>query len=98
LLGEVRERLTPRAVPLQLPIGREDEFTGIVDLIGQQTLKVVAYLPAPVDMPPVLGTVPHAKGAKGAGEIIERPAALRETRVPRPCRPIACLCYPRRAQ
>lgn len=155
VLGEVRERLTPRAVPLQLPIGLEGDFTGVVDLIGQQALiwrdgaddtevepipalmqervaaareslldticetdetlleqrlaghepdtealvaalrratiaselvpvlcgasrkrfgvqplldAVVAYLPAPVDMPPTLGTVPgHAE------EVIERP-------------------------
>ena len=155
VMGEVHERLTPHAVPLQLPIGREGEFTGVVDLIGQQALiwrdgaddpavepipasmqeqvasareslldiicetdetlleqrlagrepdaaalrgalrratitsklvpvlcgasrkrfgvqplldAVVAYLPAPVDMPPTLGTIPGR-----AGEIAERP-------------------------
>jgi elongation factor G len=154
VLGEVHDRLTPRAVPLQLPIGQEGEFTGVVDLISQQaliwrdgaddptvepipdamqdrvdsarqllldaicetsdallercldnepdvtTLKaalrqavingklvpvlcgasrnrigvqplldaVIDYLPAPVDMPPILGTVPGADD-----EIIERP-------------------------
>jgi elongation factor G len=160
VLGEVHERLTPNAVPLQLPIGREGEFAGVVDLLSQQALMwrdgaddpavepippamqaqvaaarqslldaicetddtlleqcleglepdaaaleaalrratvagrlvpvvcgasrnrigvqplldaIVAYLPAPVDMPPVLGTVPSATGAKGVGEIIERP-------------------------
>ena len=163
VLGEVRERLTPNAVPLQLPIGlacpefnrREGEFTGVVNLIGQQALvwrdgaddpavepipalmqervtaareslldticetdetlleqrlegrepdaavlraalrratiagklvpvlcgasrkrfgvqplldAVVAYLPAPVDMPPILGAVPGS-----ADEVLERP-------------------------
>ena len=155
VLGEVRERLTPHALPLQLPIGLEGEFTGVVDLLGQQALiwrdgeddpsvesippamqaqvtvareslldticetdetlleqrlegrepataalraalrratisgklvpvlcgasrqrigvqplldAVVAYLPAPVDMPPTLGSIPgHAE------EIVERP-------------------------
>ena len=155
VLGEVRERLTPHALPLQLPIGLEGEFTGVVDLLGQQALiwrdgeddpsvesippamqaqvtvareslldticetdetlleqrlegrepataalraalrratisgklvpvlcgasrqrigvqplldAVVAYLPAPVDMPPTLGTIPgHAE------EVVERP-------------------------
>lgn len=38
VLDEVRERLTPNAVPLQLPIGREGEFTGVVDLFSQQAL------------------------------------------------------------
>jgi elongation factor G len=38
VLGEVQERLTPRAVPLQLPVGRERGFTGIVNLIDQRML------------------------------------------------------------
>jgi elongation factor G len=38
VLGEVHERLTPRAVPLQLPIGQEGAFIGVVDLITQQAL------------------------------------------------------------
>ncbi len=156
VLEEARERLTSRVVPLQLPIGQESEFTGVVDLITQQaliwrgdepsveavppsmqdrvasarqelldaicetddalleqclgdsepdvvTLKaalrratiagklvpvlcgasrnrigvqplldaVVDYLPAPVDMPPILGTVPG-----NDDEIIERPDNL----------------------
>lgn len=162
VLGEVRERLTPRAIPLQLPIGREADFAGVIDLIGQKALiwrdgadnptiepvppemegeaevarqalidaicetdddllerclegdepdparllsamrratitgklvpvlcgasrvrigvqplldAVVDYLPAPVDMPPVLGVVPCAPGecAPGEEEVIERP-------------------------
>lgn len=38
VLEEVRERLTPNAVPLQLPIGKEGAFSGVVDLITQQAL------------------------------------------------------------
>ena len=38
VLGEVREHLTPNAVPLQLPIGREGDFTGVVDLFSRQAL------------------------------------------------------------
>ena len=38
VIGEVRERLTPNCVPLQLPIGLEGEFTGVVDLLSQQAL------------------------------------------------------------
>ena len=30
----IRERLHPRPIPLQLPIGAESEFSGVVDLIG----------------------------------------------------------------
>ena len=36
VLGEVHERLTTRAVPIQLPIGREDGFRGVVDLLEQR--------------------------------------------------------------
>jgi elongation factor G len=38
VLEEIRTRLTPNAVPLQLPIGSEGTFSGIVDLLGQQAL------------------------------------------------------------
>ena len=38
VLGEARERLTPHGVPLQLPIGLEGDFIGVVDLLSQQAL------------------------------------------------------------
>ncbi|MEA3397284.1 MAG: elongation factor G, partial [Chloroflexota bacterium] len=38
VLGEVRERLTPNAVPLELPIGSENNFKGVVDLLTPQAL------------------------------------------------------------
>ena len=38
VLAEVRELLTPQAVPLQLPIGSEGTFSGVVDLLSQQAL------------------------------------------------------------
>jgi elongation factor G len=38
VLGEARERLTESAVPLQLPIGREDTFRGVVDLLEHRAL------------------------------------------------------------
>jgi len=38
VLVEIHERLTPDAVAVQVPIGREGEFTGVVDLISQQAL------------------------------------------------------------
>jgi len=38
VLGEVRQRLTPNAAVLQLPIGRENTFRGVVDLIEQKAL------------------------------------------------------------
>ena len=38
VLADVRERLTPNGVPLQLPIHREGTLIGVVDLIGQRAL------------------------------------------------------------
>ncbi|MBN1954940.1 MAG: elongation factor G [Anaerolineae bacterium] len=38
VLAEAREHLTPHAIPLQLPIGREGTFNGVVDLLTQQAL------------------------------------------------------------
>src|SRR4029079_2502073 len=35
---EIRERLGARAAPVQLPIGAEDKFVGVVDLIRQRAL------------------------------------------------------------
>ena len=35
---EIRERLGARPVPVQLPIGAEDKFAGVVDLIRQRAL------------------------------------------------------------
>ncbi len=38
VLGDIHERLTPRALPLQLPIGIEDTFKGVVDLLTERAL------------------------------------------------------------
>lgn len=38
VLGEARERLTRRAIPVQLPIGEEATFRGAVDLLEQRAL------------------------------------------------------------
>lgn len=36
VIDMMRERLKTNAMPIQLPIGKEDTFTGIVDIIGQK--------------------------------------------------------------
>jgi elongation factor G len=38
VLGEIRQRLTARAVPLQIPIGSGDGFCGVADLFTRQVL------------------------------------------------------------
>jgi elongation factor G len=37
-LNSIRTRLGARAVPIQLPIGSEDKFTGYIDLLSQETV------------------------------------------------------------
>ena len=37
-LNSLWSRLTPQAVPLQLPIGKEDQFSGLIDLIEMKAL------------------------------------------------------------
>jgi elongation factor G len=38
VVGQIRERLGADPVPLQLPIGAEDHFTGVVDLIKMKAI------------------------------------------------------------
>ncbi len=56
-LGTVRERLNPNAVAIQLPIGAEDNFSGVVDLIEKKAYefkgefgKEINEIPIPEDM------------------------------------------------
>jgi elongation factor G len=38
VVGQIRERLGATAIPIQLPIGAEEGFKGVVDLIGMQAI------------------------------------------------------------
>ncbi len=38
VLADIRDKLTPRAMPLQLPVGREGDFRGVVDLLTERAL------------------------------------------------------------
>ena len=53
----ILERLTPKAIPIQLPIGAEDKFLGIIDLLEQKAIvhkddtgKEIEEVPIPEDM------------------------------------------------
>jgi len=48
VVSQLKERLGANAVPLQLPIGAEDKFSGVVDLITQGTK--FEYQDIPADM------------------------------------------------
>jgi elongation factor G len=40
-VNSIRERLSEKAVPIQLPIGKEENFSGLIDLIEMKGLKFV---------------------------------------------------------
>ncbi len=63
VLGEIHKRLTPDAVSLQLPVGREDGFAGVVDLLGRQALTWRDEAGEPMDDPAV-GPVPPSMEAQ----------------------------------
>ena len=66
----MHERLGANAVPLQMPIGAEDDFAGIVDLIEQKAF----YFSGVLGQPPAEGVIPAelAVSAKqGRDNIIE---------------------------
>jgi elongation factor G len=58
VLGQIKDRLGANPIPLQIPIGQEDTFTGIVDLISnkayyweENTLGVdIVEIPIPEDL------------------------------------------------
>jgi len=53
-VADIRERLGANAVPIQLPIGIEDAFTGVVDLVEMKAMHFtgeVGDVPEPIDIP-----------------------------------------------
>ena len=56
VVAEIRERLGANAVPIQLPIGTEDQFEGVVDLVHQQAL----YFTGDISDAPEVRPVPEA--------------------------------------
>jgi elongation factor G len=54
VVADIREQLGANAVPLQLPIGSEDAFTGCIDLVAQKAIMFsgdVTDVPDIVDIP-----------------------------------------------
>jgi elongation factor G len=60
VVEEIRERLGAHPVPVQLPIGAEDHFVGVVDLIRQRAF----YFSGGADDPPREDDVPAAMAAE----------------------------------
>ena len=68
VVSQMRERLGACAVPLQMPIGAEDDFAGVVDLIDQKAV----YFSGVLGQAPREGTIPAemAMDAKAGREAI----------------------------
>jgi elongation factor G len=68
VVAQMRERLGACAVPLQMPIGAEDDFAGVVDLIDQKAV----YFSGVLGQAPREGTIPAemAMDAKAGREAI----------------------------
>ncbi len=78
VVGEMRDRLKANAVPLELPIGREDSFAGVVDLIE---MKGVVYDEKTDGKQFVTGDVPadmRDEAELARAELCERVADLDE--------------------
>jgi len=65
VLEQIRDRLTPNAVAVQLPIGAEDEFEGVVDLV---TMKAIRWDDRTLGMRFFEGEIPTALRER-AGEL-----------------------------
>jgi elongation factor G len=72
-VAEIEKRLGANPVPIQMPMGVEDSFVGVIDLVAMKALTFTGNL----DDPPRLGDIPaeHAEAAAAARErLIERVA------------------------
>ena len=75
VVGEIRERLAANPVPVQLPIGAEDHFEVVVDLIRQRAI----YFSGAEDDAPREGDIPASMAAEVAAareKLIEAAADL----------------------
>lgn len=70
VVNEIRERLNTNAVPIQLPIGAEDSFVGVIDLVAMQAIlwqgddgKTMTYADIPDNL--------HQEAVKWRTQLIE---------------------------
>ena len=80
VVASLRERLGVRALPLQLPIGAEAGFRGVVDLLDMQALvwdrDDAAEPPRVAEVPPELLAAARAARASLVEAVVERDDAL----------------------
>ena len=76
VLGTIRERLSVVAIPIQLPVGQEDQFRGVIDLIEQ---KAYIYLDETLGAEYKVEEIPaeyKEQAQKFRAEMIEKTAEL----------------------
>ena len=71
----VRVRLNARPVPVQIPIGQEGDFAGVVDLIEEEALFFSSAQPGPAERAPVPEEL-KAKVAQYRDHLVERVAEV----------------------
>ena len=64
VLDEIQKKLTKRAVPLQLPVGSEGTFTGVVDLLTRRALIWEAGVEEPAAAPVPAGMEAQVEAAR----------------------------------
>jgi len=77
VVAMIRDRLQSNAIPVQLPVGSEDHFTGMVDLVRMRTIKYVDDLGTEsleTEIPPELAD----EAAKAREELLEAVAEFDE--------------------
>jgi elongation factor G len=75
VVADIRERLGANAVPIQLPIGSEDQFSGVVDLVAMKAIMFsgdVTEAPSVVEIPSELA----AAAADARDQLIQSLADL----------------------
>lgn len=82
VVAMMRERLGTNAVPLQLPIGAEGDFRGVVDLLTERALvwdrDDASAPPRDTDIPPDLQAAAQLARARLVEAVVERDDALLE--------------------
>jgi elongation factor G len=64
-VGMIRDRLGARPVPIQIPIGIEDKFQGVVDLV---TMKAITYRAEDLGAEMIVGDIPAELAAAARAE------------------------------
>ena len=80
-LASIHERLTPDAIPIQLPIGSESDFEGVVDLLTRKAMRTTGDMGEAVeegDVPEAMKDAVEAARGELVEKIVEQDEALME--------------------